>query len=65
MSVAAGDSKRHRIKAVAAIDPWFTPYHREVMLGHFHIRDPELAVCIVESEDFADQIDWKVLGLNS
>ena len=64
LSIGASD-KTQKVKAVAAIDPWFTPYHKEILLGHFKIKDPEKAVCIVESEGFADEIDWKVLGLNS
>lgn len=62
MSASAGDK---RVKTVAAIDPWFTPYFKEVILGKFHIKDPNQAVCIVESEKFADEIDWKVRGINS
>ena len=62
LSASAGDK---RIKAIATIDPWFTPYNREVMLGKFNIKDPRQAVCIVESEGYAAEIDWKVEGLNS
>ena len=62
MSASAGDK---RVKTVVCLDPWFTPYNKEVMLGKFHIKDPNQAVCIVETEGYADEIDCKVRGLNS
>ena len=64
LSITASD-KAKRIKAVVAIDPWFTPYHKEILHGHFKIKDSQKAVCIIESEGYAEEIDWKVLGLNS
>ena len=36
-----------------------------MFLGKFNIKDPEKAVCIVESEGYAEEIDWKVRGLNN
>lgn len=37
LSVSAGDK---RVKIVITLDPWFTPYNKEVQLGKFNIKDP-------------------------
>ena len=57
LSVAAGDS---RVKAVATIDPWLGPYNKMVTNGKFRISDADQALCIVESDGFANEIDAKV-----
>ena len=62
LSVSIGDK---RVKVVASIDPWFTPYSTEVQKGLFAVKDPTQAVCMLETEHFADEIDKKVKEVNS
>ena len=59
MSVSVGDK---RVKAIVAVDPWLAPYSGEIRNGKLSIKDSAQAVCFVESEDFAREIDRKVGG---
>ena len=60
LSAAAGNDK---VKAVATIDPWFYPYSKEIGKSKFRIPDPNQAVCIIETDHFAKQVD-SITGSN-
>ena len=62
LSVSIGDK---RVKVVACMDPWFTPYSTAVKKGIFAIKDISQAVCMLETENYADEVDHKVKGANS
>lgn len=47
------------------MDPWFTPYSAAVKKGIFAIKDISQAVCMLETENYADEVDHKVQGANS
>ena len=61
LSASAGAK---RVKAIATLDPQFTPYSEEITQGKLNIKDSQQAVCILETETFADEIDEKVGGSN-
>lgn len=53
MMVGAGDE---RIKAIATIDPWLGPCSDEIGYDKFRMPDPNQALCIIETQSFADEV---------
>ena len=45
------------------IDPWLTPYSKEIQDGKLSFQDKDLSVCVIESDGFKRELDRAVKGM--